>query len=177
MELQRATFTFTYFLFHPCACSVTQLCLSPCEPISCSPPGYYVRWISQARILEWVAISFSKGFLLTQELNLHLLLGRGTLYHFATWEAQEVVFRGALSLPRPPVTHRYAAVAIVVRSPNLTLCDPVDCSTQAPLSSAVSRSLLKFICIELLRPYNHLILCCPLFLLLSTFPKDKAISQ
>ena len=54
---------------------------------------------------------------------------QGTLYHFATCEAPEVVFRGALSLPRPPVTHLYAAVAIVVQSPSLTLCDPMDCST------------------------------------------------
>ena len=32
-----------------------------CDPIDCSPPGSSVRGISQARILEWVAISFSRG--------------------------------------------------------------------------------------------------------------------
>ena len=32
-----------------------------CNPIDCSPPGSSVHGISQARILEWVAISFSRG--------------------------------------------------------------------------------------------------------------------
>ena len=31
-----------------------------CNPMGCSPPGSSVHGISQARILEWVAISFSK---------------------------------------------------------------------------------------------------------------------
>ena len=40
--------------------SVTQ---SPtlCDPMNCSPPGSSVHGISQARILGWVAISFSRG--------------------------------------------------------------------------------------------------------------------
>ena len=33
-----------------------------CDPVDCSPPGSSVHGISQARILEWVAISFSRGF-------------------------------------------------------------------------------------------------------------------
>ena len=32
-----------------------------CSPIDCSPPGVSVHGISQTRILEWVAISFSRG--------------------------------------------------------------------------------------------------------------------
>ena len=32
-----------------------------CDPVDCSPPGFSVHGISQARILEWVAISFSRG--------------------------------------------------------------------------------------------------------------------
>ena len=41
--------------------SVTQSCLTLCDPIDCGPPGSSARGISQARILEWVAISFSRG--------------------------------------------------------------------------------------------------------------------
>ena len=37
--------------------------------MNCSPPGSSVHGISQARILEWVAISFSRGIFLTQGLN------------------------------------------------------------------------------------------------------------
>jgi len=40
---------------------VTQLCLTLCYPMDCSPPGFSVHEIFQARILEWVSISFSRG--------------------------------------------------------------------------------------------------------------------
>ena len=39
---------------------VTQSCLSLCNPMDCSPPGSSVHGILQARILEWVAIPFSR---------------------------------------------------------------------------------------------------------------------
>ena len=55
------------------ACSVAQLFLTLYDPVDYSPPGSSVHWISQARILEWVAISFSRGIFLTQGLNRHLL--------------------------------------------------------------------------------------------------------
>ena len=40
---------------------VTQLCPTLCDPMHCSLPGSSIHGIFQARILEWVAISFSKG--------------------------------------------------------------------------------------------------------------------
>ena len=40
---------------------VTQLCLTLCDPMHCSPPGSSVHGILQARILEWVGIPFSRG--------------------------------------------------------------------------------------------------------------------
>ena len=39
---------------------VAQSCLTLCNPMDCSPPGSSVHGILQARILEWVAISFSR---------------------------------------------------------------------------------------------------------------------
>ena len=36
-------------------------CVGLCNPMNCSPPGSFVYEISQARILEWVATSFSGG--------------------------------------------------------------------------------------------------------------------
>ena len=42
-------------------CLVAKLCLTLCDPMDRSPPGSSVHGISQARILEWVAISFSRG--------------------------------------------------------------------------------------------------------------------
>ena len=40
---------------------ITQSCPILCDPMDCSPPGFSVHGIRQARILEWVAISFSRG--------------------------------------------------------------------------------------------------------------------
>ena len=39
---------------------VAELCLTLCNPMDCSPPGSSVHGILQARILEWVAIPFSR---------------------------------------------------------------------------------------------------------------------
>ena len=39
---------------------VTQSCLTPSGPVDCSLPGSSVHGIFQARVLEWVAIAFSK---------------------------------------------------------------------------------------------------------------------
>ena len=40
-----------------------QSCPTLCDPMDCSPPGSSVHGIFQARMLEWVAISFSINFL------------------------------------------------------------------------------------------------------------------
>ena len=40
---------------------VVQSCPTLCNPIDCSPPGSSVHGILQARILEWIAIPFSRG--------------------------------------------------------------------------------------------------------------------
>ena len=48
----------------PLACEVSEVaqsCLTLCYPVEYSPPGSSVYGIFQARILEWVAISFSRG--------------------------------------------------------------------------------------------------------------------
>ena len=40
---------------------VAQSCTTLCDPMDCSLPGSPIHGILQARILEWVAISFSRG--------------------------------------------------------------------------------------------------------------------
>ena len=59
-----------------------------CSSMYCSLPGSSVRRILQARILEWVAISFSRGIFPTQGSNPHLLLCRQILDRWTTREAQ-----------------------------------------------------------------------------------------
>ena len=71
-------------------CLVSQLCPTLCDPMDCSPPGSTVHVILQARILEWVAIVFSRGIFPTQGSNLCLCISctdRWILYNRATWKA------------------------------------------------------------------------------------------
>ena len=44
-----------------CESEVTQLCTTLCDLMDCSLPGSSIHGIFQARVLEWVAISFSRG--------------------------------------------------------------------------------------------------------------------
>ena len=54
---------------------------------------------------------------------------------------------------------------------------PWTAARQASLSISNSRSLLKLVSIELVMPSNHLILCCPLLLLPSIFPRIRVFSN
>ena len=72
---------------------VAQSCLTLCDPLDYSPLGYYGQFhrIFQARILEWVAISFSRGSSWSRDqilISCISYIGRQVLYHWATGEAQ-----------------------------------------------------------------------------------------
>ena len=62
-------------------------CLTLCNPIECSLPASSVLGISQARVLEWVAISSSRGSSWPRDGTQVSCIGRWVLYHWATWEA------------------------------------------------------------------------------------------
>ena len=59
VSLKLQSFITTSFL---CCCLVAKLCLTLYDPMDCSLPGSSVRGISQARIMEWLALAISKGF-------------------------------------------------------------------------------------------------------------------
>ena len=44
-----------------CVCFMAQSCLTLCDPMDCSPPGFSVHGILQARILEGVAMPSTRG--------------------------------------------------------------------------------------------------------------------
>ena len=92
------------------ACSVMSDSL---QPIDCSLPGSSVHGISQARILEWVAI-------LTQGLNLPLLLGRRILYYvYYLWSvALWVTFlHSSPSTPRVTTFFMWNVLPLAVQKP------------------------------------------------------------
>ena len=64
-----------------------QSCPTLFDPMDCSLPGSSVHGIFQARILEWVAISFSRGFSQPRDqtfISCVSRIGRQILYHWAT---------------------------------------------------------------------------------------------
>ena len=58
-ELSVKTEMFRSSTISRCCCLVTKLYPILCDPMDCSLPGSSVYGISQARILEWVAIAFT----------------------------------------------------------------------------------------------------------------------
>ena len=68
-------------------CLVAKSFLTLFDPMDCSPPGSSVLGIFQARILEWVAVSFSRGSIQFRDWTHISCIGRRILYHCATWEA------------------------------------------------------------------------------------------
>ena len=65
--------------------SPVKLC---CSTVDYSPPGSSVHGISQAIILEWIAISFSRGSSWHRDGTHVSCMSRRILYHWAMWETQ-----------------------------------------------------------------------------------------
>ena len=65
---------------------VAQSCPTLCNPMDCSLPGFSVLGIFQARILEWVAISFSRrSFWPRNRIRVSRIVGR----RFTVWATRE----------------------------------------------------------------------------------------
>ena len=72
-----------------CLCSVTELCLTLCNPMDCSLPGSSVHGIFEARILDQIAISYSRGSLRPRDRTHTSSFScpvRQILYYCATWK-------------------------------------------------------------------------------------------
>ena len=80
---------------------------------------------------------------------------------------------------KPPLEQQLQLVVVVVQSPShVRLFEaPWTVACQASLSLTTSQSLPKFMSIELVMPYNHLILCHPLLLLPSIFSIIRVFSN
>ena len=76
---------------HACVlvCSVM---LTLCDPMNCRLPGSSIHGISKARILEWVAISFSRGSSQPRNWTSVFCIARWILYHWVTMEALRLDF-------------------------------------------------------------------------------------
>ena len=109
-----------------------------CNLMDCSSPGSSVHGILQARILEWVAISFSRGSSWPRDQICSSLIGRWILYCWDTKETLESLVCGSklcllahlFSWCLVVVCCMLAAAAKSLES-CLTLCDPIDGSPPA----------------------------------------------
>ena len=104
-----------------CAKSL-QSCLTPCDPMDCSPPGSSAHGTLQARILEWVPMPSSRGSSQSRDqtyVSCVSCIGRQILYH-------RVV---AKSCP--------------------TLCNPMDCSLPgSPVRGIFQARILEWVVIS-----------------------------
>ena len=73
--------------------------------------------------------------------------------------------------------HMYNVVVAQLLSPVWLFATPLTAACQDFLSFTVSQSLLRFISIESVMPSNHLILCRPLLLQPSIFPRIRVFSN
>ena len=77
---------------------MTQLCLNFCDPMDCSLPGFSVYGILQARVLEWVAISLSRGSSrLKNWTPVSCIAGRV----FTLWASREALYMQCTSCGMP----------------------------------------------------------------------------
>ena len=139
-------------------CSVVSTLFSPMD---CSPLGSSVHRTFQARILEWVAISFPKGIFPTQGWNPGLLHCRQILYHWATRASQNALQFSLVQL----LSH-----VCLFATPWVAAC-------QGSLSIPNSQSPPKPMSIESVMPSSHLILCFSLLLLPPIPPSIRVFSN
>ena len=138
--------------------SVAQSCPTLCDPMDCSLPGSSIHGIFQARILEWVAIPFSR-----KSSNPGIKPGSPTLQADAL----------------PPESPSVSSVQSLSRVRLFAI--PSIAAHQASLSITNSRSSPKPMSIESVMPSSHLILCRPLLLLppippsIRVFPNESTL--
>ena len=119
-------------------------------------PGSSVHGILQARILKWVEMPSSRESSWSRDQTSISCIAGG----FYTAE---------------PLGKTFSSIQLL--SHLRLFVTPWTAARQASLSITNSLSLLKFMSIKSVMPFNYLILCCPLLLLPSIFPSIRVFSN
>ena len=153
------------------------MCLTLCNPMDCNSPGSSVCEISQARILEWVTISSSKGSSRSRDRTCNSSVSCISGGFFTHWAIEEALWgytpqinsESALCNPCCPAITLLVDVTIGLSSAQSLsrvqlFITPRTAAHQAFLSITNSWNvlLLKLMSIELAMPSSYLVLCRPL---------------
>ena len=123
-----------------------------CDPMDCSPPGPSVHEISQARILEWVAISSSKN---SASLSKLFSLSEAQFPCLRRRTAQMLSNGPVIFLSDQAVCVCVCVCAKLLQS-CLTLCDPMDCSPPGSSVSGILRArILEWVVTPSSRGSSH----------------------
>ena len=136
------------------------------DPMDCGQPGASGHEILQARILEWIAIAFSRGSFWPRNWTWVSCIADRFITSWATKEA----LRYQLFLIWLQLSSVQLSCFRLFETPWIAAC-------QASLFITNSRSLFELMSIELMMPSNHLILCCTLLFLPSIFPSIRVFSN
>ena len=120
-----------------------QSCLIHCNPMDCSPPGSSVLGISQARLLEWVAMPSSRGSSPPRDRSqVSCIAGR----FFTIWATREAPTLPSM-VPRLLEQHYliWEVSLLSVLSPPRLPCGAHFCLTDAPWTCALSCYVSFFI--------------------------------
>ena len=106
-----AVSTFEHHELMPAADAAKSLqsCPTLCDPMDSSPPGSSVHGILQARILEWVAISFSRGSSQPRDgtcISCISCIGKRILYYKHHLGSQQLRMAGSKRKPNSVLTHK-----------------------------------------------------------------------
>ena len=115
---------------------VAQLCLTLCDTMDCSLPGSSIHGIFQARVLEWVAISFSRGSSQTRD---RILVSCTAGRHFTVWATRKALCSNSCLLSQ------WCCLTVLFSAARFSFC-----LQSFPVSASFPMSHLKCIYLELL---------------------------
>ena len=110
-----------------CVCAKSlQSCPTLCDPVDCSLPDSSVHRILQAKILEWVAISFSRGSSKPRDQT-HISMFPALAGRFFTTSATEYYINNRILVILSLLSDTYVCTQSLQSCP--TLCNPMDYSS------------------------------------------------
>ena len=142
-----------------CCCLVAKSCLTLCDPMDCTLPGSSVHGISQARTLEWLAISFSRRSSQPRDRTHISCIAGGFLTTEPPEKQPDYTFFNFTNIPLRAIIFMYMKVKFL--SHVQLFATPWAVVRQAPLSMGILQTrTLEWVAIPISRELNLGFLHC-----------------